>query len=115
MIRTPVVLSCLAGAAIDTYYAWVRSDRDAPLNSTALFRSGLVAFAISVALALVVVMPWALLSGWTLEQILAADVPYRVPYRRMVSMIWCVYAFASAGSLWMIHGIVARIRGAHDV
>ena len=115
MIRTPVILSCLAGAAFYTYYASIRSDRDAPLDSTALFRSSLIAFAIAVALALVLVLPWAFLSGWTLEQILAADVPYRVPYRRLVSLIWCVYAFASAGSLWMVHAIIARIRGAHEV
>jgi hypothetical protein len=108
MNRAPVILSCLAGAAIYTYYAWVRSDRDAPLDSTALFRSSLVAFAIALALALVLVMPWALLNGFGLEQILAADVPYRVPYRRMVSTIWCVYAFGSAGLLWIVHAILAR-------
>jgi hypothetical protein len=109
MIRAPVLLSCLAGAAFYTYYAWVRSDRDAPLDSTALFRSSLIAFAIAVALALFLVMPWALLTGWSLEQILAADIPYRIPYRRLVSLIWCVYAFASAGSLWLVHAIFARL------
>src|SRR5271165_3882869 len=109
MIRAPVILSCLAGAAFYTYYAWVRSDRDAPLDSAALFSSGLIAFAIAVTLALVLVLPWALLNGWRLEQILAADVPYRAPYRRMVATIWCVYAFASAGSLWMVHAICARL------
>ena len=109
MIRASVILSCLAGAAFYTYYAWVRSDRDAPLDSTALFRSSLIAFGIAVALALVLVIPWALLNGFSLRQILAADVPYRVPYRRMVSTIWCVYALASAGSLWMVHAIFARL------
>jgi hypothetical protein len=109
MIRAPIILSCLAGAAFYTYHAWVRSDRDAPLDSTALFRSGLIAIAIAVALVLVLVMPWALLNGWSLEQILGADVPYRVPYRRMVTLIWCVYALGSAGSLWMAHAIFARL------
>jgi hypothetical protein len=109
VIRWPVILLCLAGAAFYTYYAWVRSDRDAPLDSTALFCSSLIAFAIAVALALVLVMPWALLNGFSLEQILTTDVPYRVAYRRMVGMIWCAYAFASAGSLWMVHAIFARL------
>jgi hypothetical protein len=109
VIRAPVLLSCLAGVAFYIYFAWVRSDRDAPLDSTALFRSSLIAFAIAVVLVLILVMPWALLNGWSLEQILAADVPYRVPYRRMVSTIWCVYAFATAGSLWMVHAIIARL------
>jgi len=110
MISTPVILSCLAGAAFYTYHAWVRPDRDAPLDSTALFRSSLIAFAIAVALALALVMPpWALLNRWSLQQILAADVPYRVPYRRMVSTIWCIYACASAGSLWMVHAILALL------
>jgi hypothetical protein len=107
MVRAPAILSCLAGAAFYTYYAWVRSDRDAPLDSTALFGSSLIAFAIAVASALVVI-PWALLNGRSLEQILTADVPYRVRYRRMVSTIWCVYACASAGSLWMVHAMRAR-------
>jgi hypothetical protein len=109
MIRAPVILSCLAGGAFYTYYAWVRSDRDAPLDSTALFRSGLIAFALAVALALGVVMPWALMNGWSVEQILTTDFPYRTPYRRMMSTIWCVYACASAGSLWMVHAIFARL------
>jgi hypothetical protein len=56
MLRAPVILSCLAGAVFYTYYAWVRSDRDAPLDSTALFRSSGIAFAIAVVLALVLVM-----------------------------------------------------------
>jgi len=109
MIRAPIILSCLAGAAFYAYYAWVRSDRDAPLHSTALFRSSVIAFAIALALALVLIVPWALLNGWTLERVLAADFPYRIPYRRMVSTIWCIYALASAGSLWMVHGIFARL------
>jgi hypothetical protein len=108
MMRAPVIFSCLAGAAFYTYYAWVRSNRDSPLDSSALFRSSLIAFAIAVALALVLIMPWALLNGWSLEQILAADVPYQAPYRRMVSTIWCIYAFTAAGSLWMVHAIFAR-------
>jgi hypothetical protein len=109
MIRAPVILSCVAGAAFYTYHAWVRSDRDAPLDSTALFRSSLIAFSIGAALALSLVMPWGLLTGWSLEQILTADIPYRIPYRRMVSTIWCVYACAGAGSLWMVHAIFARL------
>ena len=109
MIRAPAILSCLAGAAFYTYHAWVRSDRDAPLDSTALFRSSLIAFAIAVTLALFLVMPWALLTGWSLEQILAADIPYRIPYRRLVMTIECVYACVSAGSLWLVHAIFARL------
>jgi hypothetical protein len=106
-----IPLSLTAGAAFYVYVAWIAPDRDDPKNSTKVFRDSIGLLGVSVAFALLLVLPWSIFEGWTLAQVAAAD----LPYRKMRSTIYVIYATSAAGGIGILHALVARyVVGEHN-
>jgi hypothetical protein len=99
-----IPLSLLGGFAFYLYVAWFAADRDNPRNAKKAFRNSLGLLAFSIAFAFLLVLPWALVEGWSLAQVASAD----LPYRKMRTAIYAIYGGLSAGAFGLIHAIVAR-------
>ena len=107
-----IPLSLLAGVAFYTYVAWLAPDRDDPRNAKKVFRNSIGLLGFSLTFALLLILPWSIFEGWSLAQVAAAD----LPYRKMRSAVYAIYASAAAGGLGLLHALLAKyFSGTHHV
>jgi len=105
-----IPLSSLAGAAFYVYIAWIAPDRDDPKAAAKVFRNAIGLLCFSAGFALLLVLPWSIFEGWSLAQVAVAD----LPFRKMRTAIYAIYASAAAGGLGILHALVAKhFSGSH--
>ena len=98
-----VPLSLLAGVLFYGYLAWLAPDRDDPKDAKKVLRNSVGLLGISVAFAVLLVLPWSLFEGWSFAQVASAS----LPYRKMRSAIYAIYASLAAGCLGLLHALIA--------
>ena len=99
-----IPLSLVGGVVFYAYIAWVAPHRDDPKDSKKVFRNSIGLLGLSLALALLLILPWSIFEGWSITQVATAD----LPYRKIRTTIYAVYASAAAGSLGVLHAAIAK-------
>jgi|SRR5688572_13243024 len=100
-----IAWSVIAGAALYVYCAWLADDRDNPRDARKVFRESIGILLFAVAFAVLLLLPWALFEGWSLKAVVLAD----LPYRKMRSAVYAVYAAVTAGGIGILHSAVAKL------
>ena len=103
MAEYAIPISCFAGILFYIYNAWLAPDRDNPSSSAALLKNALAMFLIAAAFALLFVLPWTMFYGWSVHDVVTANVPKRID-----TAVYAIYASCCAGLLALVHAGVAN-------
>jgi hypothetical protein len=97
---------CAGAVFVYLYLRWWSSTPLVVSSSRESWRDTKAILLVAVAWVLLLVLPWSLYLGWTLSQIIAAD----VPIRRMRTVIYLAYALVSLGVFLIVQSTVMQWR-----
>ena len=88
------------------YVAWLAHDRVDPNNVRKVLRESLWLIAFTMAFVVLLLVPWVLVMGWSLRDVVSAD----LPYSKMRTTVYAVYGGLTAGLLGLLHAAIVALR-----